>query len=187
MEALSVQDLLKTMDGGISGFLLVISFVLVIVTGLIEMMLAYRLYRSHKRLGGARGAIASALESDWNKSMIPLNFLRVIAKFAIFVCAALSLYMLVSLGLRLYMSGALADSMQNWRLPVASRLADVQISLTTLLLALGIRLLLGGVSGIMLQRCRAFAFSGQAVPLRRDLERVKSLERALDDDLRDDR
>jgi hypothetical protein len=181
MELSSVSQLLRTVGGGAAGFALLFAFALTVAASAMEFYWSYKLYQRYRALGSARGAIASMLEAEWTRLATPSAVMRLLAWLGVYLASLVFLFLAMSLAMHIYRVGLGPLIASNWRGPVGSLLADTQAALSVLAICLFVRLGLGGLTAIAIQKARSFAFIGRNIPAREEIDRIRKLGDSLDE------
>ena len=185
MEPVTLGQVFRYLSGEGFGFILALSFALVGATALLEIPIATRLLIRFRKIGVVRSEVLEDLKIDWDRRELPLLFVRWAGRVGLFVMFAMMILAAGQAALEIYRLGGAPTRYGAWRLPLAEDFVGAQIALWVFLMSIGIRVVIGGVAGLIHRKAAWYVRAGESLPDAGQLAHLKSLTDALDEDLED--
>ena len=185
MAPVSLGQLFRYLSGEGFGFILAFSLALVGATAILEIIIAYRLMVRFRGIGPARTEMLNDLKVDWDNRELPLLLVRWAGRIGVYTSFAMVLLSAGQAALEVFRLGGAPTRYGAWRLPLAEDLVGAQVALWVFLMVLGIRVVLGGLAGLVHRRAAWYVRAGESLPDAAQFARLEALTDALDEDIED--
>jgi len=185
MEPVSLGQLFRYLSGEGFGFVLALSLAAVGATALLEIGIAARLLVRFRRLGPVRNELLDDLKTDWDRRELPILLVRLVGRVGVYLALAFCLVAAGRAALEVFRLGGAPTRYGAWRLPFAEDLVGAQVALWVFLVAVGIRMVLGGAAGLVHRKAAWYVRAGESLPDAGRLAHLEALSDALDEDIED--
>jgi hypothetical protein len=185
MEPVTLGQLFRYLSGEGFGFLLALSLALVGAAALLEIGISARLLVHFRRIGPVRTELLHDLKVDWDRRELPILVVRWFGRIGIFLALALVVLSAGQALLEVYRLGGAPTRYGAWRLPLAEDLVGAQVALWVFFIVLGIRVVVGGLGGLVYRKAAWYVRAGESLPDAGQFARLEALADSLDEDIED--
>jgi hypothetical protein len=185
MEPVTLGQLFRYLSGEGFGFFLALSLALAGASALLQIGIAARLLVHFRRIGPVRTQVLHDVLVDWDRRELPYLVMRWVGRIGLYLALALVLLAAGQAALEVYRLGGAPTRYGTWRLPLAEDLVGAQVALWVFLIVMGIRVVLGGIGGLVHRKAAWYVRAGESLPDSMQLARLESLADALDEDIED--
>lgn len=180
MDDPSIGELLRSMGGGLTGYVLAVSAGLVLGCALVRIGLVLGLLKHFRRLGPVGPELIESLRTDWETRSLPVHFVAWFQRLGFFIAVAALIWVASGVALDVFRFGTVSSYNSSWKSLLVTDLINFRLAVIINLLNLGVHFVLGGVANLIFIRARWYVRAGEAIPSREQLNKIETIINEID-------